>query len=297
MQLLKPVAFQVSQLISSNAVETYPTWSSATTYAKDAYVDYGTHIYQSLVNSNLNKQPNISPTDWILVGPDNTHAMFDNQGSTQTSSSTPLNVTVAPGVVVNSVAFLNIEGATALTVNMTDGAGGPNVYSRSINLDDTDILDWYMYFYEPYDFKTEVVLTDVPAYANGRISMSLSGSSTVKLGNFMYGTTYTLGGTQYGVTSGIKDYSVKETDIYGNTTFVERAYSKRMEAQVFMNNSDLNFNTKLLSSVRATPCVWIGSTADEYNNPLIMLGFYKAFNVTISYPTSSMCALEIEGLI
>lgn len=297
MQILKPVTFQVSQLISSNAIETYPAWSSATTYAKDAFVDYGTHIYQSLVNSNLNKQPDTNPTDWILVGPDNTHAMFDNQVSTQTSSSTPLNVTVAPGVVVNSLALLNIEGGSNLSVVMKDGASGPTVYSQDINLDATEILDWYMYFFEPYDFKSEVVITDIPAYSNGYFSISLSGSGSVKLGHFVYGTSYTLGGTQYGASSGIRDYSVKDTDQYGNTTFVERAYSKRMEASVFMDNADLNFNMKLLSSIRAIPCVWIGSTDNRYNNALIMFGFYKDFSITINYPTYSLCSVSVEGLI
>lgn len=295
MRLLKPIEFQVSQLISTNAVETYPAWSAATTYAKDAYVDYGTHIYQSLVNSNLNKQPNISPTDWILVGPDNTHAMFDNQVSTQTSSTTPLIVTVAPGKVVNSLAFLNLEGSS-LNVVMTDGAGGPTVYSSTTNLDDTIILDWYMYFFEEYNPRTEVILTGIPSYTNGRITMTLTGTSPVKIGNFIYGTIYELGKTQYGASAGILDYSVKQTDDFGNTTFVQRAYSKRMEASIFMDNSDIAFNQRLLASVRATPVVWIGSTESTYS-PLVVFGFYKEFNIDIQYPTSSMCSLTIEGLI
>jgi hypothetical protein len=215
MRLLKPIEFQVSQLISTNAVETYPAWSAATTYAKDAYVDYGTYIYQSLVNSNLNKQPNISPTDWILVGPDNTHAMFDNQVSTQTSSTSPLIVTVAPGKVVNSLAFLNLEGSS-LSVVMTDGAGGPTVYSSTTSLDDTIILDWYMYFFEEYNPRTEVILTGIPAYTNGRITMTLTGVSPVKIGNFIYGSIYELGKTQYGASAGILDYSVKQTDDKGS---------------------------------------------------------------------------------
>lgn len=296
MKLIKPIEFQVSHLISSNVTETYPTWSSVTTYAKDAFVDHDTHIYQSLVNSNLNKQPDLFPTDWVLVGPDNTHAMFDNQVSTQTSATSPLNVTIAPGVATNSLAFLNLENATSLVVNITDGPSGPNIYSKTIGLDDTPMIDWYMYFFEPYDLKTDVVLTDIPPYISSSITMNLVGSGTLKIGNFIYGNVYEIGGTQYGVTSGIRDFSVKQTDDFGNTTFVQRAYSKRMEAEVFVQNSQLNVISRLLTSVRAVPCVWIGTDDTQYSNTLVQFGFYKDFNITINYPSYSLCSLQIEGL-
>lgn len=297
MKILKPIEFQTSQLISSNAVETYAAWSSVTTYAKDAFVDYGTMIYQSLVNSNLNKQPDISPTDWIEVGPDNTHAMFDNEVSTQTVSTSPLTVTVAPGKLFSSVAFLNIENGTSLQVTMLDAPAGTTVYSRTIDLDESLVIDWYGYFFEEFDVKNEVVLDDIPPYSTSVLTFVLTGGNPVKLGNFIYGTIQDIGGTQYGATSGIKDYSVKETDQYGNTTFVQRAYSKRMEVDVMMDNGDLNYNMKLLAAIRATPCLWIATDDDKYQGALTMFGFYKDFNVTIAYPTFSMCSLSIEGLI
>lgn len=296
MKVIKPVIFSPSQLVSSTAVEVNPAYSPTTTYAKDALVDYGTYIYMSLQNSNLNKQPDTSPTFWQKIGPDNTHAMFDNQVSTQTTSNSPLTVTVAPGTVINSLAFLDLQG-NSLQVTVRNGAGGPIVYDTGIiPLDNTVLLDWYMYFFEPFDPKTEVVLTDIPVYLNSRVTMTLSGTSSVKIGSFIYGNVYSLGGTEYGVSSGIKDYSVKQTDDFGNTTFVQRSFSKRLEAQVFMENSRLNFNQRLLSSLRATPCVWIGSESGQYSL-LTVFGYYRDFNIDIAYPNHSLCRLEIEGLI
>lgn len=295
MQLIKPITFQASQLVSSNATETYATWSSGTTYALDAFVDYGTNIYQSLQASNTNHQPDTSPTWWILVGPDNTHAMFDQQVSTSTTRTSPLNVTVNPGSAINSAAFINLIG-TQLVVTMTDGSGGPTVYSNTISLDDTIIVDWYDYFFAEYEQRTDVVLTDIPSYVNGRLSMALSGSGTVSIGVMTYGTVYTLGATQYGASFGNRDYSVKQTDEFGNTTFVQRAYSKRMEANVFVNNLDINKVQRVLSTVRATPCIWIGST-DSRLRPTVVYGFYKDYNVDISYPTYSMLRVEVEGLV
>jgi hypothetical protein len=186
--------------------------------------------------------------------------------------------------------------ATSVVIDITDGANGPSIYSNTINLDDTSILDWYMYFFEPYDFRRDVVLTNIPPYSTAVINISIVNTgSTSAIGNVVLGNIAELGGTQYGVGVGIRDYSIKETDDFGNTTFLVRAFSKRMQAQVFLNNSSLNYVVRTLTSLRAVPAVWIGSESPELE-PLIVYGFYRDFNIDISYPTSSLCSIEIEGL-
>ena len=109
------------------------------------------------------------------------------------------------------------------------------------------------------------------------------------------GTFYELGDTQYGASSGITDYSVKDTDAFGVTTFVQRAYSDRNSLSLMFDNAQLNKVKGVLKSVRATPCAWIGTDVDGYE-VLDTLGFYRDFSIVISYPTQSLCSLEIEGL-
>lgn len=299
MKVLKPIPFDVDYLVSSNATEPYSTWSSGTTYAKDAYVDYGTHFYQSLVNNNTNNQPDTSPAKWVFIGPDNTHAMFDSQVSTQTVSDTPLIVTVDIPYS-NSAAFLNLSG-TMLEIEVTDGGSGPTVYSATYDLETSAVYDWYMYFFEPFSFITEIIITDIPPYKYGQLTMTLSGPSgtDVKIGEMVWGTVYDLGEVEYGSASvGIIDYSRKETDEFGNTTFVQRAYSKRMEVRAIFDTVMLNKVHRILADVRATPCVWIGGPAESIDyEPLTIYGFYRDFSVDIAYPTKSYCSLSIEGLI
>ena len=297
MQVIKPIIFLDSQLISTTAVETYPTYAAGTTYALNAFVVYLNKVYQSLQASNTGHTPDTSPTFWQYISVGNRLAMFDSEVSTTTNATTSLTTVVSPAVIINSLAYLELQG-TQLQVEVRDGAGGEIIYNRTIALDSTIILDWYMYFFEPYNPKTEVILNDVPPYLNSRITTTLTGASgsTVKIGSMIYGTVYTLGTTQYGVSSGIRDYSVKQTDDFGNTTFLQRAFSKRMEANVFMNNTALAFNQRLLTDLRAIPAVWIGSTENAFS-PLTVFGYYRDFNIDISYPTFSLCRIEIEGLI
>lgn len=295
MKLIKPVTFQESQLISTTAIESVALYASGTTYTIGAKVGYNGRLYESLVGSNIGNQPDINPTKWLDYAPDNKHAMFDNQVNTQTTGTSPLVVVTKPSIATNSAAFLNLSG-TSLNVKMQDGIGGTEVYNKTVSLDDTIILDWYMYFFEPFDFRTEVVLTDLPSYNNGVITTTLSGTGTVKIGHLVYGTVYKLGGTQNSVSIGIKDYSVKTTDDYGNTTFVPRAFSRRMDAEVFMDNTKLNYNYRLLSDIRATPVVWIGSD-DTTLRPLVQFGYYRDFTVSIPYVSYSLCSISVEGLV
>jgi hypothetical protein len=295
MKVIKPTTFvEATHLVSTNAVETYAAYNAATTYAKGARVDYGTHIYESLVNSNIGNTPSTSPTFWVLVGPDNVHAMFDDQISTATVSTSPLTVVMTPGLM-NSLALLGLVGNQAV-VAITDGAGGPTVYSRTVNLDGSYVYDWYMYFFEPFTQIGEVVFTDIPPYLNARMTLTLSGSGTVAIGQLSFGTFYELGDAEYGATAGITDYSRKDTDEFGATTFVERAFSKRMTARLMLDAMQMNKVQRVLSDVRAKPAVWIGAEGEAYQ-PLVVYGFYRDFTIDVAYPTKSYCSLEIEGLI
>jgi len=299
MKVIKPITFNaLTMLVSSNAVEAHAAWSSATTYSKDAIVDYGTHYYISLVNSNTNNIPDVvGSTFWSLVGPDNTHAMFDGQVSTATTSSSPLVVTISPGIV-NSLALVGLIGSD-VTVELRDGGASPPIYSRTIDLDGTVLVDWYMYFFEPFVQLGEVVLTDIPPYSNGEITVTLNSGGDVAIGELIVGTVYELGTAdlEQGATVGIIDYSRKDTDPdTGKTTFVRRAFSKRMSGQFLLSNTQINEVQRILADIRAVPSVFIGSEVSDYS-PLIVYGFYRDFSIDIAYPTKSFCRLEVEGLI
>jgi hypothetical protein len=296
MKVIAPTTFvAATHLVSSTAVETYAAYNAGTTYAKDDFVDYGTHIYQSLVNSNTGNQPDTSPTFWVLVGPDNTHAMFDDQVSTATVSATPLTVVLDTGLC-NSLALFGLVG-NELDVTITDGSGGPTVYEETVSLAGTFILDWYQYFFEPYVQIEEVVLTDLPPYANARMTVTLSGSGNVQVGQLVWGTQYELGDAEYGAAVGIIDYSRKDTDEFGTTTFVERNFSKRMTARLMLDTAQIARVQQVLARVRAKPSVWVGVPDDALFRPLTIYGFFRDFSIDIAYPTKSYCSLEIEGLV
>ena len=295
MKVIQPVIFQSTQLLSTTAVETYSNYAAGTTYNPGDKVIYNYRVFESLVSSNTGNQPDTNPTKWLDIAPANKYACFDNTIGTQTSGTSPLVIEVKPGQICNSLALLNISNATSLDIEVKDNIGGNVVYTKSIDLDASIIFDWYTYFFEPFDLRDTVVLTDIPPYSNCVIKITLSSTGTISVGNFIYGTSTEIGATQYGVTFGIRDYSVKDTDDFGNTIFVKRAFSRRMEPQLMLDNTKLRYVSKLLSELRATPTVWVGSEDAQYE-PLVIFGFYKDYTIDIQYPSASLIRVEIEGL-
>ena len=295
MKVVKPTTLTAAMLVSTDAAETYTAWNAATAYALNDIVLRTTteRLYQRLVAGTTATAPESDTTNWLDIAPSNKWAMFDGEISTATTKSTSLTVVLKPGYV-NSLALFGLVGSN-LAVTVRDALAGNIVYTLSQDLDGTIIADWYQYFFEPVVQLAEVVLTDLPPYGDAHITVALTGTGTVECGICLVGTFYTLGDTQYGASVGIIDYSRKVTDEFGVTTFVRRAYSKRMSAKLMLDNVQMNKVQRVLADLRATPCAWIGADDVTYA-PLVVYGFYKDFSIEVAYPTASYCSLEVEGL-
>lgn len=294
MKVIKPIVIGDAQLVSSNAPETdYPVYAAATDYAVGARVIYLHVIWESVQTPNVGKTPDTYPLYWAKIAPTNRWAMLDSEISTQTVLASPLTVTVKPGYV-NSLALFGLEG-TSLAVTARNGLDGAVVYSKTISLDGTVIADWYQYFFEPSVQLGELVLPDLPPYGDAHITFSLSGAANVKVGHMAVGTAYFLGNTQYGASAGIIDYSRKDTNAAGVTTFTRRRFSKRMSASLMLDNAQMNKVQRVLADLRATPCAWIGTDAPGFA-PLTVFGFYRDFSIDVAYSTKSLCNIEVEGL-
>ena len=296
MKVITPTPITDALFTSSTAPETdHAAFSAGTTYALGAKViRTSTHRrYESLQAGNVGNTPESSPTWWLDIGPTNRWAMFDSVVGTATTLASPLTVVLAPGAV-DALALLELVGSS-VTVSMTSAAGGGTVYTRTVALDASEVGDYYEYFFAPFVQKSTVVLTDLPPYTDGIVTISLTGGGSVSLGVCAVGLQSDLGGTQYGATAGITDYSLKTTDAFGNTTLTQRSYAKRTTSKLWLDKGAINRVHRKLANLRATPCVWVGVEDDELE-PLTVYGFYKDFQVEVAYPTVAMCSLEIEGL-
>jgi len=283
-------------LIQSTVTDPNALYSSGTTYGAGATTRYSNRLWLSLQATNLNHQPDTSPTWWSLIGPDNLHAAFDTSISTVSSATSEMIFTVKPGAI-DSIALITLSAGT-VEIAVTDATEGL-VYSSITGLTGGEVFDWYQYFfYDPLLKRTQVIYSGIVPRNNSLVSIKIKGgaSEIISVAQAIFGSIKEIGGTQYGVNAGIVDYSIKETDTFGNTTFVERPFSKRMSANVHLANSGINRAQNFLYSIRAKPSVWIASDDPTYEEALIVYGYYKEFSLTIAYPTHSIYSLDIEGL-
>ena len=301
MKVIKPQPIVDANLFSSSVPEDdYPVWDSGTTYAVGVRrIRPLIHtVFESVVAGNINNIPEDTTIEdlpsapkWLEVGKTNRWKMFDATVNTQTVATTEMTVVVLPQNA-NSVGLFELEGKN-VNVKVISPSSAV-VYDRDVKLEASVVSDWYEYFFSPFDQVTQVVLTDLPAYFSGKLQVTFTGE-TVKCGHLATGFAYELGQIEYGATAGITDYSRKDTDIFGNTMFIQRPYANRMNGKLWLNNSAMNGVHRTLASLRATPCVWIG-TEDPTYGPLVVYGWYKDFSIEVAYFSTSYCTLEVEGL-
>lgn len=306
MKIIRPITITSAMLTASNVTEDdYAEWLVGTAFtAGDNCIVIGTthKIYEALVDVTGGSSPEIdvlaAVPKWLEVSATNRWKAFDTKVGSQTSKATSITFEITPGVIADSIAFLNMDCATIQVVS-TDPVDG-EVYNETIDMLSTvitgssGIYDWYTYFFSTNFRVTDVVKFDLPPYLNTVLTITITNTGgTAKCGGIVMGVQTNLGETLFSPTIGIRDYSIKQADAFGVLTVVERAFSKRMSAEILVAGVSTSDVQNILASYRTTLLVWVG---DEDIPALIVYGFYRDFNILISYIDYSICSLDIEGL-
>lgn len=280
--------FRLCTKVGGNAIITTGTQSGV--HAATAQIH---KVYESVQNSNTGHYPPSNSTWWLDCGATNRWSMFDTSVSSQSSSPDTLTASLRVSGRADTVALLNVSAATA-RVKMTDAVDGV-VYDQTQTLtSDSGITDWYAYFFEPIVRKPDALFTDMPPYANAQVDITLTDTgSAVLCGAALTGLSRDIGGTMYGASLGIQDYSIKQRDDFGNYTILERAFNKRAVLPVIIDNSIVDEVATILAQYRATPTLYIGT--DDFSSTWVY-GFYKDWSTAIQYVNHSICNLEVEGL-
>ena len=299
MKIIQPEYTNDATLLSTNVLEDdYPLWDSSTEYALNEtliYVVDDIHwVIRSLVAANIANVPTGLSTDtkWVKVSATNRWKMFDLQTTSQTYNTTSIDVTLAGVNFVDSVAALNIDGASIQIIGKDQYS--TEFYNETVSLVSTEgIYDPYTYFFTALVYLTDIVKTDLPIYALATYQVIISKAGTAKCGTLLIGKLIDVGATEYGMQIGITDYSIKQANEFGDFVITERAYSKNMTLTTYVENANVNSLVNQFNTYRATPLVWIGS--DSFSASFIY-GFYKDYGVVVRYTNNSLINFEIEGL-
>lgn len=294
MRIIRPLTITPGMLAASNVTEAdYPAYNAGTTYGLGDRVISNHRIYRSVQVDNLGNA--LSDIDWWLnERATNRWRIFDQRIADQTSNPDSIEVTVTPGELVTAIALFNVDGA-ALQVTMTDAVEGVVYDHEEVLTDESNVVDWYTYFFEPITRKTEVVLFDLPSYSDAEISIALTvDAGDASLGEIVMGTYRQIGETEYGASLGIQSFSARDRDDFGNWYIVPRDYSDTGRFPVALRTKQVGAIKRYLASLRDSPAVYAGKSDGGWGT--LIYGFYEDFDVVLSTPVISDCILNIEGL-
>lgn len=305
MILIKPIAVTPSVLTASSIPQPDASvgeveWVAGTYNTGDQRIMSSTgKLYEVVASPSTADQPDVgaakSVPTWIEVSATNRYRAFDAVIDTQSTESTsPLTIELSPTGICNSIAAFNLSGISDVNVTVYDGL--TEVYNDDIDLtDDMLVIDEYTWFFSPIVFRNQFVLIDLPAYNNPKISVTFSGDSAVAVGEVVIGNQQVLGDALYGTAVETVDYSVYETDDFGNRQVVRRRTADLVEFRVAVQKNRINYVRNILKDVRGVNCVWFGENAID--DATLVYGFGRGSRIPIETPTINEMIITVQGLV
>ena len=302
MKVIRPAKITPGFILSSSALEnTEPDWVSDDVYTKGARVLYtdrrhGPSVYQSAGDENTGNRPDVSPDDWVRVGPTNSWAPFDGSATTIAETEGGFECSFRVSEMFNSLAFFEVYGAK-LTVEVRLEEGIEPIFTHEQNLiDNSMVVDAYTYCFAPFDYIRDGIIKGIPPYHNAIVALTIEGEGRTGIGEIIIGTIAELGCTEYGATHGIRDYSRIHEDDFGNRYMQQGSWAKTNDLQIFVEKGKHRYVSRILTELRSVPTVFIGSENPQHE-PLIVFGSIKDWRGIIQYPTKTLINIEIQGLI
>lgn len=256
-------------------------------------------LYEVVATPSTTDAPDVGAAKavqtWIEVSAVNRYRAFDAVIDTRsTESASPLTVELSPTGLCNSISAFNLSGVDAVNVKVFDGL--TEVYNNDLDLtDDMLVIDEYTWFFSPIVFRTQFVLIDLPAYNNPRIAVTFSGAAAIGVGEIVIGNQQALGDALYGTSIETLDYSVYETDDFGNRQVVRRRTADLVEFRIAVQKNRINYVRNILKDVRGVNCVWFGENAAD--DATLVYGFGRGSRIPIETPTINEMIITVQGLV
>jgi hypothetical protein len=273
LSVLVPTVITSAMLTSSTAtVGSYTPWSSTTNYTKGlfCYSPVTQRVYQSLVDSgNTNKDP----TDvnnragavvyWLDTGPTNPWAMFDKKVGTATTASGGLTVVLQPGAA-GSLYVAGISNANGIAVTLKDAPGGSLVYSYNGSLEGSAPDDYLGWAFDPFEPQTDLLLTDIPFYGTGELTVSLAGSGLVGCGALAVGDVKVLGQTLADAEAEPISYAYIDTDQWGNTDIIDGPTATNLTLSAITDTRAAGLKAqRVVESLLGQPAFWFATDTPD----------------------------------
>jgi hypothetical protein len=265
------------------------------------FVGAGYHLIYVCIQAHTAAGGAQSPTAtgslyWEVQQSTNRWKVFDQYIGDPSTRADSASWVINVADVVNSVALFGLSAASVQVVMLdTDSV---ERYNETIVLDDnTGVVDWFTYWFSPTVRRTNLVLTDLPPYADATVTVTVTDTGeTVSVGQLIVGLFESLGETMDQVDLGIDDFSRKERDVFGRFSITERDYADTMALSFVTDTSRLNYINTRLAGRRSLPTVYAVDTR-YLDNEYVIYGFFPTMQPLARHAEVSEIRIELEGLV
>ena len=297
MRVIDPVKITDSILTDSNVPENdFAAWNVATSYTTGQKVILvSTHrVYEALQSTTGDDPATDDGTTWLDIGATNRYRAFDGSIESQTERSESILYEFTVDGNYQGLALLNLVGAQA-TIDITDPIEGVQPTRTILLLDNSDVIDWFTYFYAPIVQLEDVIVSDLPIYNGAVVTVEITALTDVKIGQLVLGVDKILGTSTTGGVLGIEDFSTKQKDEFGRTFILERAFANTVSFQFAFPIGRARNVRATLADLRAKPAVYYTKQSlVEYGANVY--GFPTDFRINLETTKVAFAILEIEGL-
>ncbi len=311
MNIIKPIVIDDTALEASSVPETdgVGEWDSGTTYSVGQIVRVTgtTHkTYESTQGGNSNRNPVTDDgTWWTELGATNRWKAFDQKLSDQVAQANSISYEIRLASLVTGIAFFNVEADT-IRVQVFDDTD-QQVFDQTLSsASSTQVETWYGYFYDNFDQAAEQLfldqpgVQDLPGYEGYKATIILTRTgSTAKVGQIVLGRLMVLGRTVPGTNFGLRDFSVKNTDAFGNAVLTVRGFSRETNFECVFPTLGSQRIAGILDGLRATPIVWMANASTVENVAAlgtVTYGWLDDYNVSQEAKNSSV-SISVKGLV
>ena len=314
MKIITPIVMTDAKLTSTNMTENdHAVWVAADYVIGDLVISTTTHrIYRCIV-AHLLASPVDPDTEWTalddpliedpstvywqLISATNIWKLFDEKPSDVCANATIITARITPSEIVRGIGLFGVLGEE-VKITMTDPVDGV-VFDETISMqDETVVIDWWTWWFEPITQLAEYVSVELPPYADAYIDVTITNTGgTAQCGQIVLGPVMSIGNTLIdGSGWSILDYSFVNLDVYGNLSAVERNSTRLSDFSIeYDTGLNLAVSAKLKSLRGGKAAVWVGSedstkAAQNYGILLDARPFYQEGD-------TMLMSVKIQGLV
>lgn len=302
MQVIPPN--KLSVLWASVPENEYNQWVSTTAYARGQRVIFAHYIYECVLpegQTTTGDEPfehsDIDGAPWRTIDPTNQWACIDLYGITKTRAAegqSELEIHVPFEGAATAVYLMALE-CQSYQVTLEDG-NGVVVYDTGIVSILEDSASWWNYWFDPYLFKQDVGIIDIPPIT-GVLKIKLMQGPQPAIGRIVVGPRIVFAETEYGAQAGLIDYSNNSTDKFGKEIYVKRHNARKSSFQALMRPNEANYVQQIISRrLTGIPALYIADNNMGYE-PLIVFGFLKEYDVTYINVSMVRVTLDVRGIV